>query len=107
MFTPKFWSRRIESQEQFRATFLYIALNPVAAGLCEHPVDWRWGTYKATVELPVDELRPGDLRLLAGFGETPEAGRARLARIVDEAVERLQKKRATSARELWEIAKQL
>jgi putative transposase len=104
VFTPRFWSRRIGSDEQFRSTFLYIVLNPVAAGLCEHPLEWRWGTYRATVELPAAELGPGEQRLLACFGNTPKEAQAQLVSIVDDAVVRLQRKRAASARDLWDIA---
>jgi hypothetical protein len=27
----------------------YIVLNPVRAGLCLHPGEWRWSSYRATI----------------------------------------------------------
>lgn len=34
----------------------YLHLNPVRAGLCEHPADWKWSSYRAY--LP---HKPGDV----------------------------------------------
>jgi putative transposase len=31
--------------------FRYVARNPVEAGLCSSPVDWRWNSYRGCVEL--------------------------------------------------------
>jgi putative transposase len=39
-------ARRIEGETQFLRCVRYIALNPVEAGLCEHPADWPWGSYR-------------------------------------------------------------
>jgi putative transposase len=33
------------------ATCRYIARNPVEAGLCDHPADWRWSSYRTTAGL--------------------------------------------------------
>ena len=30
-------------------TTRYVALNPVAAGLCERPEDWRWSSHAAAL----------------------------------------------------------
>jgi putative transposase len=27
----------------------YLAINPVAGGLCAHPADWPWGSYAAAI----------------------------------------------------------
>ena len=32
-----------------RAVCVYIAMNPVRAGLCEHPADWMYGSFPAAV----------------------------------------------------------
>jgi putative transposase len=39
-------ARRVEDDEQLLNCVKYIALNPVEAGLCEHPAEWRWGSYR-------------------------------------------------------------
>jgi putative transposase len=39
-------ARRVEGETQFLRCVRYIALNPVEAGLCDHPSDWPWGSYR-------------------------------------------------------------
>jgi putative transposase len=39
-------ARRIEGEPQFLRCVRYIALNPVEAGLCKHPAEWPWGSYR-------------------------------------------------------------
>src|SRR5437868_5570398 len=34
-----------------RSTHRYVARNPVRAGLCAQPGDWRWGSYRAILDL--------------------------------------------------------
>ena len=36
------WSRRF-----IRQKLHYIHMNPVRAGLCKHPGEWRWSSYNA------------------------------------------------------------
>ena len=66
----------VESDEHLLETIRYIVLNPVRAGLCKGPENWRWSSYRATVDLdlPPDFLALGEL--LALFGTTPAAARA-------------------------------
>ncbi len=45
----------IETENHLREVVRYIALNPVRAGVCERPEDWRWSSYA----------------LLLGKGRTP------------------------------------
>jgi putative transposase len=42
LFGRRFWSKRIENEEQLRTTAEYILDNPVRAGLCVNRWDWRW-----------------------------------------------------------------
>ena len=35
----------VESEGHFLECLVYIAMNPVGAGLCERPEDWEWGSY--------------------------------------------------------------
>jgi putative transposase len=39
----------VEDEARLVDTVRYVLRNPVAAGLCERPEDWRWSSYKATV----------------------------------------------------------
>jgi REP-associated tyrosine transposase len=41
----------VETDEHLMDAFRYIALNPVKAGLCARPEDWRWSSYRATAGL--------------------------------------------------------
>jgi putative transposase len=48
------WSHRF-----IRQKLNYLHLNPVRAGLCEHPADWKWSSYRAylphkSVEVPIE-----------------------------------------------------
>jgi REP element-mobilizing transposase RayT len=38
-------AKPIESEEHYLAARAYVAMNPVEAGLCEKPEDWRWSGY--------------------------------------------------------------
>jgi REP element-mobilizing transposase RayT len=42
LFGDRFWSGQIETDEQLVATCRYVLANPVRAGLCATPADWRW-----------------------------------------------------------------
>ena len=45
----------IERDEHALEVVRYIALNPVRAGICLHPLDWPWSSYAGTVEANPDE----------------------------------------------------
>ncbi len=42
LFLSPFWSRVIEGPEQHVRACLYVALNPVAAGVCRTPAEFAW-----------------------------------------------------------------
>jgi REP element-mobilizing transposase RayT len=42
LFGDRFWSEQIESDEHLAAACRYVVANPVRAGLCATPVEWRW-----------------------------------------------------------------
>ena len=41
----------IETEEHLFRAMRYIALNPVEAGLCSHPEDWPWSSYRQLLGL--------------------------------------------------------
>jgi putative transposase len=45
------WSHRF-----IRQKLNYLHLNPVRAGLCEHPADWKWSSYRAYLPHKVGEV---------------------------------------------------
>jgi REP element-mobilizing transposase RayT len=49
VFQGRFGSTLVTSDEQLLHGAAYVVRNPVRAGLCRHPRDWRWSSYNATV----------------------------------------------------------
>jgi putative transposase len=45
LFERRFDSRLVETEEHMEEALSYIALNPVKAGLCEHPWEWPWSSF--------------------------------------------------------------
>ena len=66
------WQERFHSyvmdEEHLLAAVRYVEMNPVRAGLCQHPREWRWSSYHAH---------------LAGLDDKLVSVRAMLERIVD------------------------
>jgi REP element-mobilizing transposase RayT len=66
VFQGRFGSKLVEDDHQFWTAVRYIARNPVEAGMCREPEEWRWSSHKATL----DGSAPGWLdrsRLLERF----------------------------------------
>jgi hypothetical protein len=49
VFQARFKAQVVESTVYLVRLCRYVLLNPVRAGLCAHPRDWPWGSYKALV----------------------------------------------------------
>lgn len=47
-FDSRFASRAVETEEHLFRALRYIALNPVMAGLCGDPGEWRWSSFAGT-----------------------------------------------------------
>ena len=45
----RFHASEVPDKRAARAVSVYIAMNPVRAGLCSHPLDWEHGSYRAHV----------------------------------------------------------
>ena len=43
----RFHASEVPDRSAARAVCVYIAMNPVRAGLCEHPLDWEYGSYRS------------------------------------------------------------
>jgi REP element-mobilizing transposase RayT len=63
VYQGRFGSRLVESEAHFLELARYLPLNPVRAGLCRSPEDWRWSSYAPTAGLrPVPWfLDPGEI----------------------------------------------
>jgi putative transposase len=49
LFQGRFGSVLVRDDAQMWAVAAYVAVNPVEAGLCRAPEDWRWSSHAATV----------------------------------------------------------
>ncbi len=52
LFEQSYWSKVVNSDQQLAYTTMYIDANPVAAGLVEDALDYRWSTYGIHVGEP-------------------------------------------------------
>lgn len=54
LIRKRYGSRRAEDARDLLGTYAYVVLNPVEAGACSRPEDWRWSSYATTVDLTND-----------------------------------------------------
>jgi putative transposase len=45
----RYGSRRVHDDAELLTAFRYVARNPVEAGVCKRPEEWRWSSYSATI----------------------------------------------------------
>ena len=67
LFGKRYWSEQIKTDERFRRACRYVVRNPVEAGLVEHPADYVWSSYRATVGVALGHVRVAVDELLAMF----------------------------------------
>jgi putative transposase len=48
LFAGPYYARPVKADGHLVRACLYVVLNPVAAGICEHPRRWQWSSYAAT-----------------------------------------------------------
>ena len=98
LFTGRFWSRRVLSAEDLVATCLYVDLNPVASGLCRHPLDWPWGAYSRSG----GNIEPSHLEQLRSLPRRDdELAMGHYRELVDLGAAQLVVRRATSGADAW------
>ena len=51
LFQERYWSQVIDTDARLAAAVRYIVDNPVRAGLCARPEDWRWSSARAAAGL--------------------------------------------------------
>ena len=54
LIRKRYGSRRVVGRRDLLGTYAYVVLNPVEAGACVRPEDWRWSSYATTVGLTSD-----------------------------------------------------
>jgi putative transposase len=72
----------VASDAHLLTAILYIARNPVAAGLCPHAGAWEFGSYRSTVGLDAAPAWLAVDEVLSFFGSTTEKARSELERLV-------------------------
>jgi putative transposase len=78
----RFGDVMVASESHALELFRYISMNPVRAGICKDPSDWKWSSYAAHIGLA---QRPSFLTLewvRAYFGSDPAKAAQRLASFV-------------------------
>jgi putative transposase len=81
LFESRYGSVHVSDDAQLLTVLAYIALNPVRAGLTQHPLAWEWSSYRQTVRargrgiVPTHDLFPF-------LGRTPVEAAGRLERLV-------------------------
>jgi REP element-mobilizing transposase RayT len=86
LFKNRFWCKLITTDAQYLQTARYIVLNPLRAGVCASPEEWRWSSYRACAGI---EFAPSFLKtdgVLRCFADKPEAARGAYRDFVSEGV---------------------
>ena len=83
LFQGRYKAVRQKSDEQLWQAMRYVALNPVSAGLCERPGDYRWSSYWATLAPSVEPVALHRLSRFIGARDD-EQGVRRYQDLVEE-----------------------
>jgi putative transposase len=75
LFARRFASAHIETDSHLLEAHRYVALNPVRAGLCTAPAEWRWGSYRAIAGLEPPRRFLDVENVLALFHARPDVAR--------------------------------
>jgi REP element-mobilizing transposase RayT len=67
LFGGRYGAKRVTTDPQLWVNAAYIAQNPVKAGLCRRPEDWRWSSHAATLRATAPAWMD-DTALMAHFG---------------------------------------
>jgi len=87
VFEARYRSRLVEKESYLLAVCRYVVLNPVKAGICSHPEQWPWSSYRATAGLePPPPFLTTDW-LLAQFAPTRKLAQQRYRAYVEEGVD--------------------
>ena len=98
VFGDRYWSVRVRGEGHLLPACLYALLNPVAAGLVEHPRDWPWCSYGAVVAGGCSQ------RLGSFLGTTPREAQARFLELIEQAVVVVHSRRLADRRDVFAVA---
>jgi putative transposase len=84
LFQGRFHSVLVESDWHLLELVRYLALNPVRAGLCKDPAEWRWGSFRALARNhPLPTFVTADA-VLGLFGRDPDRARRLMSDFVHD-----------------------
>ena len=84
LFQGRFHSTLIESDGHLLECTRYDVLNPWRAGLCDHPLAWRWSSLRATLGISPKPLFLDSRRLLSMFSRRQAEARRLYLQFVEE-----------------------
>src|SRR5579862_355834 len=76
LFWQRFFSTQIASDAHLLECCRYVVLNPIRAGLCCSPEDWRWSSYRSCAGLDVARPFLATQEVLGLFGSDLRAAEA-------------------------------
>ena len=83
VFQGRFHTEPVESESHLLECLRYDDLNPVRAGLVDHPLEWRWGSCRAVMGLvPAPDFLC--LEMLRQFGRNLDEARHRFLEFVED-----------------------
>jgi len=83
VFQGRFKAQVVEASVYLVRLCRYVLLNPVRGGLCSHPAEWPWSSYKMLAGLTASDCVDVPSLLRQVDIENPEAVRARLLHYVE------------------------
>jgi REP-associated tyrosine transposase len=83
VFQARFRSILIDDGSYFLAACRYVVRNPVRAGICARPDEYRWSSYRGTASAGSADLPLALDRLLSSFAPTLRLAQASYRRFVD------------------------
>jgi putative transposase len=76
LFRNRFYSRLLKTDADLLEACRYTVLNPVRAGICQRPEQWRWSSFRACAGLELPPSFLADAQLLKLFANDPARARA-------------------------------
>jgi putative transposase len=84
LWQGRYGARMIETESHALEVARYVVLNPLRAGLCAHPADWPWSSYRATAGLAPRPRFLDTAWTLRYFSARPATARAAYVAFVAE-----------------------
>lgn len=89
LFQGRYHTEPIQDEAHLPGSLRYAVMNPVRAGLCERPENWRWSSYRATIGLAAVPRFLDVERALECFGGDLAASRRRFRDFVEQQLARM------------------